>query len=219
MPFLSDEVRALLQAPLATPQAREGLGDALWLYVHLVSIANSSGHVCRTIASLASDLRITVAEIDRWFGRLAAAKLVVIQTPAPYLVLKLTAWPGDTSAPRQDPAKNAGQSALVLSNVPVSSSKLLPEQQPEAAPAAGVDGGLGEGEGLASVARHVLGAVDAVGLAELVGRYPSSVVQRALARVERTPPAKVRKSRFALFRYLLVKLSQQSHDHHPPRQA
>ncbi len=201
------------------PKGVDRLGGALWLYVDLALEANSSGHVCRTLATLAADLGVAERDVDTWLRKLTAANLVIVQVPSPYLVIKLLFWSREAPDAPVAAAENTRQSAFTLSSVPVSSGKLLPEQQPKAAPAAGVVGGLGEGEGLLETARRVLEPVNADQLAALLDRYPKAVVTKALGRVERTPEGQIRTSRLALFRFLLVKFSQESHAPTPPHQA
>jgi hypothetical protein len=47
---------------------------------------------------------------------------------------------------------------------------------------------------------------DAEVVRELLARYPVSSIRRALRRVQETPPGSIRKSKAALFRYLLDRL-------------
>lgn len=67
------------------------------------------------------------------------------------------------------------------------------------------DGGLGEG-GLLQKARDVLGDLDEEELRVILDRHSPGRVARALERVEKTPKERIRKSRLALFRYLLVRI-------------
>ena len=69
------------------------------------------------------------------------------------------------------------------------------------------DGGAGEGEALLREVVSALGEANTDEIRQLMGRFPAGIVREALRRVESTPPAQIRKSRLALFRYLLGKLS------------
>lgn len=215
--------RGLLAAPFATPRAIERLGTALWLYVWLALEANTSGHVCRTGNTMAGRLGVTATEVEHWLSELVEAKLIEMQTPPPYLVIKLRFWPARNFSEGGFEAGNSRESAAASGSgaidVPVSSSKLLPEQQPEAAPATGVVGGAGEGEGLLETAQRILEPLQADQVAALLKGYPKPVVTKALARVERMPLGQIRSSRLALFRFLLVKFSRESHAPTPPHQA
>ena len=81
--------RNLLDAPLVLPDGIERLGRALWLYVRLLTLTNGRGLIIRKRDQLAHDLHVSEERIDAWLGRLADAKLVEIQAPAPFLVIKL----------------------------------------------------------------------------------------------------------------------------------
>jgi len=219
-PFV-DAMRRLLAAPYRDKRQQENVGGALWLYVWLVAIVNSSGHVCRTRESLAKDIGATDAEIEQWLTQLEATELIQVLTPSPYLALKLCSWPREASATRQN-RSDIGPRKPVQSNVPVGSSMLLPAGKASAASKAGkpgVDGGSGEGEGLLAEAQAVLAVADLGPLGTLLAEHPAPRVRDALARVARTPQTQIRKSRFALFRYLLLHSSQpSSHEPNPPHQ-
>jgi hypothetical protein len=47
---------------------------------------------------------------------------------------------------------------------------------------------------------------------DLLGTHPAETVRRALQRAEATPARQIRRSRTALFRYLLTKLNQPHRD-------
>jgi hypothetical protein len=213
-------MRALLGAPYRDSHGREAVGDALWLYAWLVAIVNTSGHVCRTRASLAKDIGATDAEIETWIERLEDSKLIQVLTPSPYLALKLRSWPREARDTSQMPMQ-FGPSRAEQRNVPVGSSLLLLAGKANASNAGkqGVDGGAGEGEGLLAEAQAVVAAPDVSSLRELVAKHPPERIRDALARVSRTPPGQIRKSRLALFRYLLAQPPQPSlHDPDPPHQ-
>lgn len=221
-PVLTNEVRQLLSAPFTIPESRARIGDALWLYVWLVSHANTAGHICRTQSTLAADLHVTEGVVEQWIATLATTHLIEIHTPSPYLVLKLRFWRGSGAASSPTDAEiglQAGLQKPVQSNVPVSSSLLLPDSFTSKPIDRGVDRGLGEGEGLVVEAQAVLGLADVAPLRDLIALHPPPVVRQALARVAATPGEQIRKSRFALFRYLLNTLPTNSpHDHDPPHQ-
>jgi hypothetical protein len=207
---LGQLARDLLAAPLAVRGGVERIGRALWLYLRLVEIANTSGHICRTLESLARDLAITPERVEDWLRRLEETGLVLVQHPAPYLVLKLRFWSDhdfESTSTAASPSGDGGYSQRV---VPVGSSKL---QQPHAAASKKTeDGGLGEGgRALFSEILRVLGPADEDELRKLLGQFPEPIVRRALLRVKATPPWEIRKSKAALFRYLLVQFSSEIH--------
>lgn len=219
---LTNHARELFAAPFTIPESRGRIGDALWLYVWLVSQANTAGHVCRTLSTLADDLHVAENVIDQWIDVLATAQLLEIHSSSPYLVLKLRFWPrsgSDNAVERAETPANEGSQSMQQTNVPVSGSKLPIDSKASKPIDRGVDRGLGEGEGLLAEAQAVLAVPDLAPLHELLGKHPPPRVRQALARVARTPREQIRKSRFALFRYLLATLpTNLHHDHDPPHQ-
>lgn len=205
---LAQLARDLLAAPLQVQQGVDRLGRALWLYVHLVSITNSSGHVCRTLDSLAKDLGVRPGQAEVWLARLIHAGLVSVHVPAPYLVIKLRFWPGSDGSMAPPAGKISGDGGDSHKDVPVSSSKLQ-----AAASSKTEDGGAGEGgDALLAEVLRVLGGTDATEFRDLLAQFPKAVVLKALLRVKTTPPSEIRKSKAALFRYLLAKFADESHE-------
>lgn len=201
---LGQRIRDLLAAPLNVDHGVDRLGRALWLYVHLISITNSRGHICRTLDSLGKDLGIGPDRIRAWLARLVHTGLVTVQVPPPYLVIKLTFWSGG----EEQHAGSSEQNGVSHIEVPVSSSKL---QAAAAASNKAEDGGAGEGgvQLLAEVLR-VLGETDPTEFRELVASHPHPIVLKALLRVKTTPADQIRKSKAALFRFLVNKFSHES---------
>jgi len=193
----------LLTAPFAIPRAPSSLGRALWLYLWLALRANRTGSVCRAQASLALDLHVSDDDIHSWLERLVETGLVDVSAPAPYLVIKLRFWSGHTPEPHDS------DSVLPRAHAPGSLQQNSKKQA-----SSSEDGGQGEGDLLAE-ARRILGTANDIEIRDLIRNHPASVVWMALHRVERTPHEQIRKSRLALFRFLLVTLTQRSHDHHP----
>jgi hypothetical protein len=218
---LTEHIRVLLRAPFELLRARSRVGEALWLYVYLVSHAMKTGHVFRSREHLSRELGAEEVQIDRWIAALVETRLIMLQSKAPYLVIKLCFWPGNggNSAAHTSEKKPEALQKAEQSNVPVGSSLLLPASKASNAGKQGVDGGLGEGEGLLAEAQAVVALSDVTALRALLSKHSPPQVRDALARVARTPVSQIRKSRFALFRYLLVQSSQfTSHDPDPQNQ-
>lgn len=208
---LGQHARDLLAAPLHVQRGIDRLGRSLWLYVRLVAIANASGHICRTLDSLANDLGVQPGQAEVWLARLVHVGLVSVLTPPPYLVTKLRFW----SASDDETSRSSGQNGDSHREVPVSS-----KQAAAAALKKTEDGGAGEGGGeFVAEVLQVLGETDAGEFRELIEQLPRPVVLKALLRVKSTPSDQIRKSRAALFRYLLNKFSRESHATTPPHQT
>lgn len=207
-PYVGNLARSLVAAPFKAEKAQETIGSALWLYVWLVALVNSTGHVCRTTDTLGHDLAVTEDQIDAWLATLVDAGLIRIHTPKPFLVLKLASWPDSDACDAPNRIENSGQHAAAPKDVPVSSSlqQAAAEQSNKQE-----DGGAGEGEALLRAAEAILTPADSIALRQLVEAYPARIVDQALQRVAAVPAGQIRKSKLALFRYLLTKLTNESH--------
>ena len=193
------EENALLERVVGIENGIPNLGRALWLYVLLITRAGDRGRIIRTTPHLAKDLRVSEDTIITWLSRLRDAALVEVQSPPPYLVTKLRFWPSRSSSQKEDSPVSGSKSSLRQGYVPVSSSKAAAKRE---------DGGVGEGETLLDQTLQTLGSADREEINALIENYPSDLIHRALVRVRNTPDSQIRKSREALFRYLLDRLSK-----------
>jgi len=193
---------ALIGGLLALPDFRTNVGDAVWTYLALLKAANHRGVVCKRSDQIAAILKTDEPELLADLAKLVDLGLIRSLNPAPYLVIQLEMWPGREEGPAQHAPARGSESLAVHSEVPVSSAAAATsEAQPEV-------GGQGEGGALLERVLAVLGPeADAVEMRDLVETYPAETVRRALARVEATPARQIRRSRTALFRYLLTKLT------------
>ncbi len=201
MMWTPEQARAPLEGALRVPDAMSTLGRAVWLYVLLLTKAGDRGHVIQNTTRLAKDLSVPEDAIVRWLDHLRDARLITISSPPPYLVGRIVFWPDIAVQDASNASVGSSQSPLERNNVPVSSSTA-------AASASGEDRGLGEGEPLLA---EVLGAIPEADPDELRGllvHHAPEVVRRALVRVRTTPTHEIRKSKEALFRYLLTRLTR-----------
>lgn len=188
---------------LATPNPVRMIGSAVWLYLTLLQTANHRGLVVRTRTRLAESLSVTEDLVDIYLTRLMQRRLIDIQSPPPYLVISLPGWAGSELRNATERPNSSEQSRQIVLDVPVSSSKLL---------AAAVKkkngvGVLGEGESLLAELQREFPKADRVELQRDLDTHAAAIVRQALTRVRQTPSEQIRKSRLALFRYLLSKLS------------
>lgn len=200
--------RSVVEAPFLHERAVESLGRAVWLYLQLVRLANPRGLALRTIDRLVEDLAVPEATIQEWLDRLAEAKLIEIHSPAPFLVIKLAIWPEHGVAHVENFGQPSGLGGPVHSEVPVSS-----KQQPAAAFNQAGEGGAGEGEALLAQVIQALDGADAGEVRTLIAEFAKPVILKAMIRVKTTPTSQIRKSKLALFRYLLAKFSTNPHAH------
>lgn len=187
----SPHARRVIEAPLHLPGGRAVVGDALWLYCMLASAANHRGLVSRQSDRLAQDLELEEEKLAEWLDRLRNAGLIEVYSPKPYLVIKLLKWSdGDGEEPRNAPY-------AIRSSSDAAAAAFSGQE----------DGGRGEGEALLQEVLAILEETDVDEFRRLIqGRSPE-LVRRALDRVRTTPSQQIRKSKAALFRYLLTKLA------------
>jgi hypothetical protein len=198
-------IRAL-DAALDIPRPVDRIGNCLFLYLALIRHAGSHGAVIRTRTRLSQELGVAEDRIDRWLSRLVDAGLVRVQSPLPYLVAHFVSWSGEVASQHENPSNSC---ALPESHIEDSYSNSCSKQLSGKQAIAIGDGGAGEGV-LARLAREVVGPEVETELPAILARHSPDHVARALNRVRNTPPEKIRKSKLALFRYLIAKT-----DRHP----
>ena len=201
--------RSVVEAPFLPKDGVQRLGRALWLYLHLLRIANHRGLALRTWDRLEEELVVPKRTVELWLARLAEAKLVLIESPAPFLVIRLSFWSDHDDSNGENRGQPSSLGGHSHSEVPVSSSK----QQAAAAFKQTGEGGAGEGEALVAEVAQVLDGADADEVRSLVAEFPNPVVLKAMIRVKTTPSSQIRKSKLALFRYLLAKFAANPHAH------
>jgi len=191
---------ALIGGLLAVPEFRSNAGDAVWTYLALLKAANHRGVVCKRSDQIAATLKTDEPTLLADLAKLSDLGLIRSLNPAPYLVIQLTLWPRKEGPPGTHPPTETGPQPATHDGVPVSSDAAS-ASTPE-------DGGQGEGGDLLDRVLAALGPeADAVEMRELLSTHAPEVVRRALLRVEATPAWQIRRSRTALFRYLLTKLT------------
>jgi hypothetical protein len=205
MSSVAQHMDALIGGLLALPEFRRSTGDAVWTYLALLNSANHRGVVCKRSDQIASTLRTDEPTLLADLAKLMELGLIRTLNPAPYLVIQLALWPGrgapsDVGAPDESAAPQPAPM-----EVRVSSSSAAP-----AASATQSEGrGPGEGGSLLSRVLAVLGPeADEGEMREVLSAHTPEVVDQALRRVEATPARQIRRSRTALFRFLLTKLNQ-----------
>ena len=200
---------ALIGGLLAVPEFRSNVGDAVWTYLALIKAANFNGVVSKRSEQVTAALMIDEPALLADLAKLTAIGLIRTLNPAPYLVIQLALWPGKVDPPHACAPAASSEMRRAQGEVPVSSSAAAAASasQPEV-------GGQGEGGKLLQRVLDVLGAeADATEMRELLATHEPELVQRALQRVEATPARQIRRSRTALFRYLLTKLAPTPHGH------
>ena len=207
MSSVAEHLDALIGGLLAVPDFRKNAGEAVWTYLALLKTANHRGVVCKRSDQIAAVLKTDEPTLLADLAKLSDLGLIRSLNPAPYLVIQLTMWPGKGVPPDAPSPAAAGPRPVAHVEVPVSSSEAAAAasaSQPEV-------GGQGEGGGLLERVLAVLGSeADVDEMRELVAAHEPELVRRAIQRVEATPARQIRRSRTALFRYLLTKLTPHS---------
>ncbi len=191
--------RETISALLDHKDAVRRLGRASWLYLDLLRHATHDGLVIRKTAQLAQDLSVAESDVATWLSRLTDAKLLRVLSPSPFLTVRLCFWPAQ-SFPVLQNSKKTGNGGASTEGPAAAAADNNKQQQG--------DGGQGEGETLTAAAIKIFGETDAPEVRNLLARHPASAVRRALSAVQATPAHRIRKSRLALFRYLLAKFSE-----------
>lgn len=199
---------ALIGGLLAVPEFRSNVGDAVWTYLALLKAANFNGLVSKRSDQIAAALKTDEPSLLADLAKLSDLGLIRSLNPAPYLVIQLALWPGKVDPPHAIAPAASSETPVAHSEVPVSSSAAAASAtKPEV-------GGQGEGGELLDRVLAELGPeADAEEMRELLAAHSAETVRRALQRVEATPARQIRRSRTALFRFLLTKLNQPHRDH------
>ncbi len=199
---------ALIGGLLAVPEFRSNVGDAVWTYLALIKAANFNGVVSKRSEQVTAALMIDEPALLGDLAKLSDLGLIRTLNPAPYLVIQLSLWPGKVDPPRVNTPAVGSEERVAHGEVSVSSSAAAASaSQPEV-------GGQGEGGDLLDRVLTVLGPeADVEEMRDLLSAHPEETVRRALQRVEATPARQIRRSRTALFRFLLTKLSHPIRDH------
>jgi len=198
--------RSAIDAVLRPRDPVGSLGRAAWLYLALLSAASDRGVVIRTRKHLATMLGVSEPTLEVWLSRFANAGLIAIKSPSPYLIIILRFWSGSATSESANPSETASKSDFPQEEVPVSSNSY---SNSNALSSNAGDRGQGEGATLADAVRSFLPELETAEIERILTQYPRGVIRKALDRVANTPPGRIRKSKTALFRYLLAKFSQE----------
>ena len=172
------------------------------LFEYFRAQANARGLVLASETKLIRELKTSHEAIAAVLSSLESEGRIEVLTPLPYVVLRLRSWPGISTARVHKEQQDSGQQRNVHIEVPVSSSVAA-----AAAIQSRVVGGAGEGEALLREVVESLDEADPEEFRTLLEPLPPQLIRRALRRTLATPPSQIRKSKAALFRYLLTKLA------------
>jgi hypothetical protein len=148
---------------------------------------------------LSHDVRASVEQLRAALDALNREEQLRILSPLPYLVVALPRrmWPSEASRSSETgPIPRLGASrGYSYSFHKHNQSKAIAIE----------DGGAGEGDSLLEEILATLGESDPRPFRGVFQHFPAAKIRAALVRVRATPPEKLRKSRTALFRFLLAR--------------
>ncbi len=179
-------LRQSLAAALKVPRD-ERLAGAIWLHLHLLSVCNHRGLVCRRLEKLAEEVGASEEQVQAWLGVLHGAGLIRPETPAPFLVIRIASWPGEGENNASPYGYRFTQSRESKSN---SNSDGHSPVDPE----------------LMREVLETLGETDPAPFNGALEHYAPALIRKALEKVRSA--GQIRTSRTALFRYLLPKLDR-----------
>jgi len=181
---MNDPVIIKLQELLFHPQANHygKLSQAFWLYVYLLICAHpASGRLIISSEKVAAQLNVKSSTIQSWLGHLKKQRYLTARHQALTWVVTITGWPVD-----------------------------LKENSPALIPDEGFDEDEPNDEITPKLLHQRLGnGVGSHYYDMLVERYPQDILKRALSDVELVPVSRIKKSKGALFTYLVKKYAQE----------
>jgi hypothetical protein len=162
--------------------------------------ANNKGYVIARADALQAELGCSFDELQSAVHALSASKKLRILSDFPFLMVALARkkWASEPAGSARSAEKSGTPASLAYSHSFQSSTD-------ESRAVALEDGGAGEGEALLQEILATLGESDPSTFRGVLEHYAPSHVRAVLRRVRATPPEKIRKSRTALFRFLLAK--------------
>jgi hypothetical protein len=148
---------------------------------------------------LEHEVHASEAQLRDALAALEREEQLRVLSPLPYLVVALPRrmWPSappnpSKTGPNPRPKPSRGYSYSFHKH---NQSKAIAIE----------DGGLGEGDSLLEEILATLGESDPKPFRAVLEHFSAAKIRAALVRVRATPPEKLRKSRTALFRYLLAR--------------
>jgi len=181
---MNEPVITKLQELLFYPQANHygKLRQAIWLYAYLLICAHpESGRLIISSEKVAAQLNVKGSTIQSWLGHLKKLRYLTARHQGLTWAITLTGW----SVDRKDAIPALITDEGIDEDEPKDeiTPKLLHQR-------------LGNGEGT-----HYYEA--------LVKRYDQDILKRALSEVELIPSSRIKKSKGALFTYLVKKYAQE----------
>gem|GEM_PF-2243160 len=190
----------LFQGLIADPQAKHynRMKGSVWLYLYLIAFSNlRSGKLIARLSNIAADMGLPEETLRSWLGHLRKWHYVDVEKQGDALLFKIMKWQNISSeletkalveTSKTQPAKKSKISQPVAQELP------LPNNSAQ----------------LANYIANLLNEPTYQTAFETLCRlYPQNIIQKALLETREIPSEKIKKSRGALFIYLVKKYAQQ----------
>jgi hypothetical protein len=189
----------VFQGLAADPQAKHYrlMKQAVWLYLYLIGFSNiKTGKLTARLSDIAKDMGIREETLRSWLGHLRKGNYIAVEKQGDQLLFKITKWKNISSKLEID--------KWLQTNIQKSKGRRSandddpkPEQKVS---------------NTSKLARQIAKDLDShEGLAyfeKLCSNYPQKIILQSLKEAKAIPAEKIKKSRSALFVYLVKKYAK-----------
>lgn len=184
----------ILQGLVADPQAKHyhRMNSSIWLFLYLLTTVNhKTGRLTTSIETIATQMGVKANTVDSWLGILKSKDYVELVKNNGQTMIQIARW--RKVAP-----------LYLLKSVPETLSK-KPTKTERRQPF------VSEFEKEANEVASQLDDTDnAAAYIHLFNKYPRDIIDKALKAVKSLPDEKIKKSRGALFTFLVKKYAQKN---------
>lgn len=190
----------LFQGLIADPQAKHyhRMKSSVWLYLYLIAFSNlRSGKLIARLSDIAADMGLPEETLGSWLGHLKKRHYVDVEKQGNALLFKIMKWQNissefETKASVETIKTQSAKKSKI--SEPVAHELPLPNNSSQ----------------LANYIANLLNEPTYQAAFESICRlYPQNIIQKALMETKEIPSEKIKKSRGALFLYLVKKYAQQ----------
>lgn len=192
----------LFQGLIADPKAKHYycMQQAVWLYLYFIAFSNvRTGKLTARLSEIAHDMGLPEETLRSWLGHLRKWHYVMAEKQGDEIVFKITKWKNIATEleatpipPRENIKKKAGRRICPI--------KTDSEEEHQV-------------HDVTSLAYEIASALEEPTnqpyFEEMCRRYPDHIIQRSLVEAQAFPAEKIKKSRGALFAYLVKKYAHE----------
>ena len=214
--------------------------NAIWLFLYLVLNADiKSGFLARKVRTIALDMGITRDTVLRWLGVLRRGGYISTQNTGRYLLIQIRGWENQSSGsgkclPQERKTSNSSNRENPTTETAFEGSNLLGLSRKSTYPSVPIDtinkyilnndiDGSNPRDLLLKASKQSKSTELAMDIASALGdhknlalyisysrRYPVWLLRKVLGEVKEIPAEKIKKSRGALFNYLVQKYAKET---------